>query len=228
MKNLPLLLLLLLTIMVSKTASSQQFPLYVSKQNGQMTSFNGNVPKQTDKYESGNVNLQTTGPINAVVNPADMSIGPNQNKVWFGTITPNVAAAPAPGISVPASLSANYNVTYSRPVGVGSGGTVQSTYQCAESMASGEPGCAFHNGMPGSHEIINKVGTEQVNFIVYSINVSLPDTICVQRLPNANAAVGSEVAMMFPMTGGICTWTSLTPNVTLSNVANNQATIQLY
>lgn len=173
--------------------------LYVSKQTGEFCQFQGGQGKTTDKYEHGGVtNVVVDGPIQYQVNPADMTIGINQTKNWQGKVWPILAQCPAPGNSVWSKLIAHYDVTYSRPQGVGMGGNVQSTYECG--AGSIDDGCAFHGPAGGTHEIINKIGTEEQPFEVFSINCVIPAAFTCQ---NGTATLHADI---YPGNGGDVTW----------------------
>ena len=152
--------------------------LYVSKQTGQISTFNGNDGKTTDKYEQGSVQINVQGPISYSVIPNDLSIGPNQTKNWQGKVQPKIADCPAPGSSAHAKLIANYNVTYSRPQGGDNNGiVVQSSYNCATEADGNDhenSGCAVHGKLGGMHDIVNKIGSVEQPFEVFSINCVIP------------------------------------------------------
>jgi hypothetical protein len=126
-----------------------QVNLYISKQTGEHSIFTGSQSKTTDQHESGSVSISTSGPIQWSLIPYQFSIGPNETKTWYGTVWGDVAAGPAPGQSVPASITGNYQVTYSRPT----------------------------NNNSTGHEIVNTNGTESVSFIVHSVNVESTDSV---------------------------------------------------
>lgn len=216
--SLPALLLLLYS-----QAGFAQSALYVSKQTGETSTYSGSASKTTDKYESGTVSLDKVGPINYTVNPNSLSIGPNQSMTWHGTVTPDAANAPAAGSSAHAAILGNYTVQYSRPQGTGSGGTVLSTYNCNQGI---NDGCAYHGPSGGMHEIVKKIGVDSVSFTVYSIKVSLPDTITLPA-GAGNTAVGTATATPFPA-GGTYQWTSMSSSLTIISGANTQTpTLQL-
>lgn len=197
--------------------------IYISKQTGQSSNFNGSYAKQTDNFEQGTVSLSTSGPLVYGVTPNDLSIQPNQNKSWDGNVTGNVASAPDPGNSVNAQLIANYDIQYSRPYGVGTNGSVQSTYYCSDNgSASGNGGCAFHGTTPGAHEIVRDAGQKAVDFTVYSINITLPDTVCLGK--TGEKAV---TPISFPAQGGNFVWSSTNSNVQITNATEQTATIKL-
>jgi hypothetical protein len=125
--------------------------IYISKQTGQTSVFSGSATKKTDQYENGTTTITVNGPLEYTLTPNDISIGPNQEKTWFGSVFGNVGAAPAPGSSVEASIVGNYAVQYSRP----------------------------NASAPTGHEIVNKNGTETANFKIHSINVDCIDSLSI-------------------------------------------------
>lgn len=218
------LLLLIIMVLSGQQILAQSSALYVSKQTGEISTYSGSASKSTDKYEKGNVIISKNGPINYTVNPNSLSIGPNESKTWHGTVTPDAGSAPAAGTSVGASILGNYDVQYSRPQGTGSGGTVLSTYNCNGGI---DDGCAYHGPSGGMHEIVRKTGVDSVTFTVYSIKVTLPDTITLPA-GTGNTAVGTATATSFPASGGSFQWTSMSPHLTIISGANTQTpTLQL-
>jgi hypothetical protein len=156
-------------------------PIYVSKQTGQFTIFQGApFAKVTDRYEKGTITPSVQGPIAYEVIPNDLSIGPNQMKTWVGKIYPVVANCPAPGRSVDATFNAAYDITFSRPrERQGGGGVVQSSYWCkVPGDTSGGGGCPFHGKKPGQHDIVRKTGNERIDFTIYSIDVKIREINC--------------------------------------------------
>jgi hypothetical protein len=201
-----------------------QTPLYISKQTGEISTYSGNQSKTTDKYEHGTVTLSKEGPITYDVNPA-LSIGINETKTWNGTVKPDPASAPEAGTSVTAKLKGDYDVTYSRPQGGGGpSGTVLSTYNCNEGV---DDGCAYHGPGGGMHEIVQVTGQQSLDFIVYSIKVTLPDTIFLSNLGEGNSASGSGEPVSFPDRPDAFLWTSLSPLVTIDNPNSKNPTITL-
>lgn len=87
------------------------FPLYVSKQTGEFSTYSGSKSYTSDCCESGSASLTTQGPIKVDYSPA-LSMGPEESKTWQGTITPDVAGAPAPGSSTSASFTVDYDFQY--------------------------------------------------------------------------------------------------------------------
>lgn len=166
---------LLLFCFLLPLMSTAQAPttLYVSKQTGQYTSFEGGYSKSTDKYEEGHTVVSVSGPIQYSVDPSDMTIAPNQSKSWTGKIWADPGAAPEPGQSAQATLTAVYHIKFSRPQGSGGGGSVVSTYECSPHS---NKGCNYHSEN-GTHEIVAQDSTMVINFVVESINVTAPDTI---------------------------------------------------
>ena len=215
-----LLLLLIFTFPTLLFGQGNAGSLYMSKQTGEFSTLSGSGSKATDQHESGTVNILTTGPIRVTVNPPDISIGPNQEKTWEGMVEPVVALGPAPGSSVEATLTGDYNVNYSRPAGTGEGGTVTSTYQC------GEGGCWYHS-YDGQHEMVNVTGSIERSVTVYSILVSLPDTICLSKSRTDNSASGTSTANAFPAAGGSFEWTVLNGPLTLTNDRSQTVNIVL-
>jgi hypothetical protein len=160
--------------------------LYVSKQTGQYNIYAGSQSKTTDQWEHGTVTISTSGPVKYSVDPEDFSIGTNQTKTWNGMVWGDVANAPAPGESIAASITGNYNVTYSRPAQNSTG-----------------------------HEIVNKISSETVNFMVHSVNVTTVDTIFVCR------GVDKQLYANGSPGGGTYAWTA-GGNVTITAGANTQ------
>ncbi len=188
-----LILLFTLLVLLFPRQSFTQYFLYVSKQTGEFSKHNGNGTKTTDDYESGTVTINAEGPLKWSVNPADLSIGPNETKTWTGWVAPDPAKAPAPGSSVQATLKGNYNVTFSRPSVGGGDGNVVGGYDCGK--------CPAHPD-GGHHDIINKIGTEQRDFTIYSIKVDVSDDIqCIN-------GVAELTADIFPGHGGEVLWTT--------------------
>ncbi len=183
--------------------------LYLSKQTGEFSRLTGTGSKSTDRYENGTVTMSHTGPISWSIDPSDLSISPNESKSWSGDVQPDVAAGPSPGSSVEATITGDYDVNYSRPAGTGSGGTVTSTYSCGDS-------CWYHP-TGGDHEIVNRVGTIERSLTVYSIEVTLPDTICLKKADSGNSASGDGTATPFPASGGSFEWTVISGPFTLTN-----------
>jgi hypothetical protein len=161
--------------------------LYVSKQTGQYSIFAGSKSKTTDQWEHGSVSISTSGPVLYRVDPNDFSIGTNETKTWYGMVWGDVANAPAPGENIAASITGNYNVTYSRPAQNSTG-----------------------------HEIVNKVSSETVNFMVHSVNVTMVDSIMV--CPNVDQVLYANGSP----DGGTYSWTSA-GNVTITAGANTQS-----
>lgn len=201
-------------------AICQPITLYVSKQKGQFSSYNGNFNKKTDRYEQGTVNLSTTGPVTYQINPGTLSIGINDEKTWNGTISANPNMT-VPGTETPAALIADYDIKFSRPYGTGTVGTVESTYYCSDNgSAAGTGGCAFHGGNPGAHEMVRNTGQYTLNFNVVSVKVDLPDTICLGKTGQKDVT-----AISFPANAGNFVWTSSHPKVQITN--GNQATANI-
>jgi len=218
------LLLLFLAVSFSGVVLAQNnmatqgaIKLYVSKQTGEKTTFSGFYEKQTDKYEEGDVSIFTLGPVNYTVTPGALAIQPNEYKKWNGTIAPDVDSAGKPGTTVIAQLVADYDIKYSRAYGESSGGTVISTYSCSDNAPSGSSGssgtgCQKHNGVPGTHEMVNETGRKSKEIEVVSILADLSDTICLGKLGKGPAA-----GTFIPEKGGTYLWTSLHPKVTIEN-----------
>ena len=117
----------------------------------------------------------------------------------------------------------NYNLSYSRPYGAGTNGSVTSTYYCSDNgAASGNGGCGYHDGSPGAHEIVNDVGTHNRDFEIVSILAELPDTICLGATGQNSVTVTT-----YPADGGTYTWTSSHPSVQITNGDQKTATIKL-
>lgn len=203
---------------------AQVSPLYVSKQTGEKSEYNGSGGKTTDKYETGNIVPTTTGPISYSLDPNSLSIGTNETKNWIGKVFPDVASAPAPGDTAPASLTGAYTVKYSRPAGTGSSASVLSTHSCYPSVANP---CPAHGSVSGTHEIVQKTGNVKLDFMVYSIKVDLPDTICLPRpAPGTAFSIGTSTAVSSPAAGGTYQWTSLSAALSIT-AGGNTATATL-
>jgi hypothetical protein len=151
-------------------ARAQTINLYVNKFTGKYTSYNGEYSKTTDKYTRGVINCTVDGPITYSVTPADLLIFENETKSWKGSIYPDLTKVPIPGTYRDATLKADYSITYARAQGTGSGGTVLETWTCNGT-------CMDHPNGPGVHEKVNKTGIREVPFRVYSLYLSLPDTV---------------------------------------------------
>lgn len=217
MKNLALAILCLLPFLLAGQPSSGA--LYLSKQTGKFSTLSGSGSKSTDQHESGSVTITHTGPITWTLTPSDISIGPNESKSWSGTIQPDMAAAPEPGASAEASIRGDYDVNFSRPAGTGTAGTVTGTYSCGDS-------CWYHPS-GGSHELVNHTGFIERAITVYSIEVKLPDTICLAKSKTANSATGTATAEPFPAGGGNFEWTVLNGPVTITNGNSQTASFEL-
>ena len=216
MKHLILLLALFFPILLSGQSAGS---LYLSKKTGEFSTLTGSGSKTTDQHENGTVTVSHTGPISWTVDPSGINIGTNETKTWSGTVQPDMAAAPAPGSSVEATMRADYDVNFSRPAGTGSGGTPTSSYSCGDS-------CWYHP-TGGMHEMVNMTGTIERTLTVYSIEVTLPDTICLAKSATANSASGNSTATAFPASGGSFQWTVLNGPLTLTNAQSQTVGITL-
>jgi hypothetical protein len=215
--------LFVITLCVACNLFGQDIPVYVSRQTKKSTEYNGNYAKQTDRYEQGKVDLIAYGPIVYSIDPNELTIQPNQNKNWKGKVSADIINMPEPGYSVAAQLLAKYNVQYSRPYGAGTNGTVLSTYYCSDNgSAAGNGGCPFHNNKPGAHEIVKDIGEKSIDFTVYSIKVTLADTICLGKKGQRDVT-----AVSFPAQGGNFKWTSSHPKVVIKNGDQRIANITL-
>jgi hypothetical protein len=179
--------------------------LYISEQTGEFTSFDGEASKTTDKHTSGSVILTATGPITYSVTPAAVSINANETKNWTGTIQPDIAAPPPAGTTVEANLSGEWTVTYSRPEG---------TVSPSDAIGSETNVVPWANldSVTGDtismHEMVTREGTEQKDFEVVSIKITVDDTIkCVD-------GVAILTATTYPTDAYDIEWT--TPSGTLS------------
>lgn len=210
---------ILLGLLLAAEATGQQV-LYVSKQTGEYSSFNGSYAKQTDRFEHGSISLSVSGPIIYAVDPGSVSIGTNESKSWIGVVKPDVSNAPAAGTRAEATLTGTYDIKFSRPYGGGISGNVLSTYYCSDSAGVG--GCVFHGGNPGAHEIVQSTGSYPVPFTVVSILVNIPDTICLDGNPQK-----SVTAVSFPENEGDFSWSSADPNVVITDAESKTATISL-
>ena len=214
------ILLLAISLPILLTAQESGGSLYMSKQTGEYSTLTGSGSKTTDKHESGSVTITNTGPISWSVDPSEFSISPEETKNWTGTVQPDVAAGPAPGSSAEATITGDYDVNFSRPAGTGSGGSVTSTYSC------GEGGCSYHTEGSGDHEMVNKTGTIDRTLTVYSIEVTLPDTICLTQNETGNSASGTGTATPYPTGGGTYEWTVVSGPLTLTNDQSQTVSIE--
>jgi hypothetical protein len=160
--------------------------IYYSKQEKKSSQTTGYYEKTTDKYERGSVKLTIHGPLKYSVNPPELSITPNSSKTWKGIMSSNEdhPKMPEPGEKIEAKLEANYDWTFSRPVDNNGGGTVKSRHKCGGGIH-----CNYHPDGQGDHEIVNYNATEVFDFEVYSIKVSLPDTIFLKKRRPENEPV---------------------------------------
>lgn len=193
------------------TGLTAQTNLYVSKQTGQRTSYSGSYSKTTDRYSHGTTTFSQNDKLDVSVTPSDLSIGTNSTKNWSGTIAPNVANAPTAGSSESTTLTANYNVFYSRPAGMSSAGSVVSTYTCGGT-------CSAHSGSPpGNHEIVNETGTRSISFNIISIKVKISG--------KPSACKGDTLqytATAYPGNGtGVLSWSNGSVSNTIQVVAKN-------
>jgi hypothetical protein len=196
-----------LLCMVFVAARSQVVnKLYYSKQTGEYSSYQGSYAKTTDNYETGTMTLTTTGPVAYSVTPSGTTIGTNTSKSWAGKVFPDAANAPAPGSSANATLSGDYVITYSRPQGASTTGTVTSTHQCG--------GCPTHAPNRGTHELVRQTGNETVNFIVHSLDVDVIDS--KNTCPGKTVGV---IAQGYPA-GGKYKWIAGN-NTTITNGEND-------
>jgi hypothetical protein len=221
--------------------------LYYSKQEKKSSQTSGYYEKTTDKYERGSVELSIKGPIKYSVSPPELSIEPNSSKTWNGIMSCNPEMVPEPGTKAIARMEARYDWTFSRSVGSGTGGKVLKEQTCQPFDPSGANNCAYHPQGSGRHEIVNFTGSEDFDFEVYSIKVSLPDTIyakvikptvggtiisgvnpspvtskdnTLSLVPEENARIVGKVqaeAVSFPETGGTFLWEVLTDNVEITD-----------
>lgn len=215
----------LLTIGFGQISQSQDTTkLYYSQQTGEKTQKTGSQGKSTDKHEYGNVGYSTIGPIQVTITPNDLSIGTNESKTWTGIVEPTNLEA---GSMQSAKITANYDVHFSRPSGGGGGGSVVSTYQCGDGSSTG--GCTFHGGVPGDHQLMHQIGSEEINFMVYSLKVILPDTICISPATDGSAGSnGSQAGTVFPeIDGATYEWSVISGPITLTNTDQKTVSIVL-
>jgi hypothetical protein len=153
------------------------------------------------------------GPITHSITPAALSIGTNESKTWNGTVNANAAAVAGEGVTVPAKLKGDYIISYSRPQGSESGGTVLSTHECS--------GCSYHGpGVNGTHEIVKKTGTDSLALSVISIKLK------VNGKPKVCAGDTIEyTATTYPSTGGTVTWSTGQTGQSTKFVATNDVTV---
>jgi hypothetical protein len=210
-------------IIPSLIASAQDPTLYVSKQTNKSSSYQGSYSKQTDAYEQGNVTISGGGLLDYQITPEALTIQPNENKTWNGSITANVESAPEPGGTNSAYLMVDYTIKYSRPYGEGVEGTVTSTYYCSkDGSAAGTGGCAFHEGAPGVHEMVEETGQKTKNFSIVSILVDVPDTICL-----GGTGQKDVTAVSFPADAGNFKWTCSDASVVITNGDQKTAGIKM-
>ncbi len=176
--------------------------LYVSKQTGEYSSYTGSQSKTTDKNENGTVTITTQGPILYSVTPNDFTIGPNETKTWVGKVYPDVSNSPAPGLSAPAKLNGHFQVHFK------SGGIWD----------------AEENRWVQEGKVSDQSGDVPFDFNVYSIKVSIPDTICIGQ-----SKTGEVDALPYPENdGGSFSWSVLSGTaVSLSNTNSKTVTIKL-
>ncbi|MFI5222505.1 MAG: hypothetical protein ACHQK8_09280, partial [Bacteroidia bacterium] len=125
--------------------------LYYSHQTGKSTSHSGTYHKKTDAHEHGTVNFSTTGPVKYQLNPTDLSIQPNEDKTWTGTIMVDALSAPEPGNMAKASVTGTFDILFSQRDKKDSTKT----------------------------ETVNLKGSKTVNITVYSLDLRVHDTIAV-------------------------------------------------
>lgn len=189
--------------------------LFISKQTGEYNEFSGSDSKTTDKHEEGSVTITKQGPVVWQVTPPEFSIAPNETKTWTGSVKPDAANIPAPGTTTPASVRADYQVYYARPIELNlTGGTIVDSWQCDS--------CWYHGNVGGHHEKVMKNGFVFVAFQVKSTKVTTPDTIVT--------CIGGEVkvtATTHPESGGTMQWTVSNANLaTLQNETTRTGTVK--
>lgn len=91
-----------------------QIPIYVSKQTGQFTKFQGSSQLSTKGQESINASLTFEGPLTYSLSPSSFTIGPNSTGSFDGSIFPKMDACPESGNSTNATLICNYSRTYAK------------------------------------------------------------------------------------------------------------------
>jgi hypothetical protein len=198
--------------------------IYYSKQEKKSSQTSGYYEKTTDKYERGSVKLTIRGPLKYSVNPPELSISPNSSKTWKGIMSCNEDQMPEPGKMVNAKLEAYYDWTFSRPEKSGDGGKVLSKHTCEPYNPQKDNACGYHKTGQGIHEIVNFTGTESFDFEIYSIKVSLPDTIFIS--PRKLTGFTKFTANSFPETGGSFFWEPV-ENVSLVESDQKTAGIKL-
>lgn len=199
------------------TVCSQVINLYGSKQTSEFTKYEGDTTITTDKYTSGDVTLTATGCLGYTVSPTTLSIDTNSTETWTGEIYPIIGSMPEPGNQVSESITGDYTVRYSRPVGVGSGGTVISTHQCYPDSANP---CGHHGTTSGDHEIVEKTDDEERYFNIYSVNVTVPE-----ENPLCDTNTTTITASGYP-SGGTYQWTTSNSDLTLTNETTATVTVE--
>lgn len=206
------------SVVYSQSTASGTIDLYVSEQTGEYTVYDGSASKTTDKYESGDVTITTSGPLLYTVTPDTLSIGTEETKFWTGTLYPDTTSIPAAGTIETASISGDYTVEYSRPTGTGgaSGITVISSHECYPDSANE---CWYHGATSGDHEIVSQTGTETRNFRIHSIKVEIPDTtrLCYVFPVNITATPTPD--------GGTYLWSTNSSNISLQNTTSETVTV---
>lgn len=172
--------------------------LYVSKDEKKSSVKTGHHHKKTDKYEHGSVQLTKRGPIVYSVKPAELNLGTDSEKTWDGILMADVNAAPEPGKMEKATLTADYDWTFSRPADPNGGGKLIRKQPCG-----GPPHCPHHPNGPGEHEIVNYNGTEEFEFEVYTLLLKIGNIGC--DVSQGNMEILRLNAEVFP-DGGTLTW----------------------
>jgi len=98
-------------IFVFATTLLAQHPLYVNKETGETSSFNGSIGYTSDCCESGSATLTENGPIIVSHSPS-LNMDPDESKTWHGEIKPDISGAPDPGSSVSAGFTVDYTFNY--------------------------------------------------------------------------------------------------------------------
>jgi hypothetical protein len=196
--------------------------LFVSKQSNKATELRGRFQKITDQFEKGTITLSTEGPVKINVNPSEpdayqpgsikLSIGTNQNVTWTGSLTADLPSAPAPGFSTPAKIKGTYQIEYAKTLAPGE--FADSTWTTTD-----------ENGNLRYHGLIRQSGYDEMELMVISMKVDLPEVICL-------GAAGTRVVMgaqVFPQNipGASYFWKSLHPSVRIQNARALAPTITL-
>jgi hypothetical protein len=209
----------------------QDIEFYISKQTLEKSDcLEDSYTRGTDKYENGYFVDSIIDSYNSVTtclseNPSyspcisSNSIGTNEPpKTWYGQICPDVDNAPPPRNTATGYLVRDYYVEWSRPIypfipyfffhkpnEYVEYDTVKSIYTCTK--------CPNHS-LGGQHEIRNRKGKIIKNYVVNSIDITIPE-------PQIILGIGDKVAVFanpYPFNKGTISWSSTGSNFTYSIV----------